>query len=105
MLAAWRANPLELSRTLARADWLMDGWERIGQLWSANPGPAARRDVLEEIASLLPVIPREAGECSGFRVEVQTVVHLRRMIRGHHDWRTGLCVQDLIARNEALLAA
>ncbi len=105
MLIAWRTAPIELSRTLARADWLMDGWERIGQLWSADPSPAGRRDVLEEIASLLPVIPREAGECSGVRIEVHTIVYVRRMIRGHHDWRTGLCVQDIIARNEALLAA
>ena len=105
MLVAWRANPMELSRALARTDWLMDGWDRIGQLWAADPRPASRREALEEIASLLPVIPREAGECSGFRVEVHNLAYIRRTIRGHHDWRTGLCVQDMIARNEMLLAA
>lgn len=105
LLQAWKREPLALSRQLTRADWLMDGWERIGQLWSLDPNPAARRAVLDEIAALLPVIPREVGEWVGFHLDVETVVHLRRLVFAHQDWRTGQCVQDTIARNEALLAA
>ena len=105
LLAAWRADPVALSRQLGRADWLMDGWERVCQLWSIDPRPAARRDALEEIATLLPIIPREVGDWAGFQVELHNVVHLRRMVPGHHDWRTGHCVHDIVARNEALLAA
>ena len=54
---------------------------------------------------MLPVIPREVGDWVGFHVEIETVVHLRRLVFAHQDWRTGHCVQDTIARNEALLAA
>ncbi len=105
LLAAWRTDPVALSRQLARADWLMDGWDRVCQLWFIDPRPAARRMALDEIASLLPIIPREVGAWVGFHVEVQNVVHLRRLVACHHDWRTGHCVHDTVARNEALLAA
>ena len=105
LLAAWRDDPVGLARQLARADWLMDGWDRICRLWSVDPRPAARRDVLDEIAQLLPIIPHEVGHWVGFHVEIDTIIYLRRMVPGHQDWRTGLCVQDTIARNEALLAA
>ena len=105
LVVAWQTNSPALSRKLARADWLMDGWDRILQLWAVDPRPAARRDVLDEIAGLLPIIPREAGDWVGSQLNVQTVIHLRRLIPGHHDWRTGLCVHDYVARNEALLAA
>lgn len=105
LLATWRREPMQLGRQLARADWLMDGWERVCQLWSLDPTPSARRGALPEIAALLPVIPREAGEWVGFHVDVEPRIHLRRMVHGHEDWRTGFCVQDTIARNEMLLAA
>ncbi len=105
LLSAWQANPGALGRKLARADWLMDGWDRILQLWAADTRAVARREALDEIAALLPIIPKEAGDWVGFHVEVRNVVYLRRHVHGHHDWRTGLCVQDSVARNEALLAA
>ena len=105
LLTAWRTDPAALNRQLLRADWLMDGWERVCQLWSLDPRPVARRDALDEIASLLPIIPREVGDWVGFHAEMPSIVHLRRLIPGHHDWRTGKCVHDMIARNEALLAA
>ena len=105
LLASWREDSAALSRQLARADWVLDGWDRICQLWALDPSASARRDVLEEIVSLLPVIPREVGDWSKFKIDMDFLVVLRRMIPGHHDWRTGACVQDTIARNEALLAA
>ncbi len=105
LLGAWQASPPTLSRKLARADWLMDGWERILRLWAFDTRPGARREALDEIASLLPIIPREVGDWVGFQLELQQPVNLRRLVPAHHDWRTGTCVQDTIARNEALLAA
>ena len=105
LLAAWQADNVKLSRELARTDWLMDGWERICALWSLSTGPNERRNALSEIAALLPVIPLEAGDWTNYRVEVNTAVRLHRLVAGHEDWRTGSCVQDTVARNEALLAA
>ena len=105
LLASWREDAAALTRQLARADWMLDGWDRICQLWALDPRPSARRDALEEIVSLLPVIPREVGDWTKFEIAMDPLIALRRMIPGHHDWRTGTCVQDTIARNETLLAA
>ena len=105
LLTEWQADTTKVSRELARTDWLMDGWERICALWSVNAGANERRAALSEIATLLPVIPLEAGDWVNFRVEVNTAVRLHRLVTGHEDWRTGVCVQDTVARNEALLAA
>ena len=105
LLVAWRANPAGISQHLARTEWLMDGWERICRLWALSDKPADRRNVLEEIVAMLPVIPREAGEWVGVQMEIETPRRIYRMVTGLEDWRTGRHVQDLIARNEHLIAA
>ena len=105
LLAAWFADPAALSRQLTRADWLMDGWERICRLWSIDPHVTPRSDALDEIATLLPVVQREVGEWADLDVDVAPVVQARHPLHGGEDWRTGQSVHDLIARNEALLAA
>jgi hypothetical protein len=104
LLGAWRTDPAGVSRQLTRTDWLMDGWERICRLWSRSEKIAARRDALDEIGAMLPIIPREAGEWVGFHIEIEAPRRTHRLVTGHEDWRTGHHVQDMIARNEALLA-
>lgn len=103
LLIAWRSDPAAVSRQLARTEWLMDGWDRICRLWSLSTKPADRRDALDEIVTLLPVIPREAGEWVGFYVE-ESPRRTHRLVTGREDWRTGRYVQDRIARNESLIA-
>ena len=105
LLNAWRTNAGAVSRQLARTEWLMDGWDRICRLWALSDKPADRRNALDEIATMLPVIPREAGEWVGFQVEVETPRRTHRLVIGREDWRTGQHVQDLIARNELLIEA
>ncbi len=105
LLAAWRADPSGISRQLARSDWLMDGWERIVRLWAYSDKTRERREALDEIITLLPVIPREAGEWVGFHIEIEAPRRTHRLVSGHEDWRTGNCVHDTIFRNEALIAA
>ena len=105
LLVAWRVNPSGISQQLARTEWLMDGWERICRLWTLSDKVADRRDALDEIVAMLPIIPREAGEWVGVQTEVETPRRAYRMVPGCEDWRTGRHVQDLIARNEHLIAA
>ena len=105
LLVNWRVDAMSVGRMLARPDWLLDGWERICRLWAAASTDAERREALDEIIPLLPIIPKEAGEWVGFHVEFERVPRTQRLVVRHEDWRTGLCVQDTIARNEALLAA
>jgi hypothetical protein len=103
LLTAWRTDAGAVSRQIARTDWLMDGWERICRLWAHSEKIGDRRDALDEIVTLLPIIPREAGEWVGFHIESEAPRRTHRLVGGHEDWRTGYQVQDMIARNEALL--
>ena len=105
LLVAWRTDPAAVSRQLARTDWLMDGWDRICRLWAHSEKAADRRDALDEIVAMLPIIPREAGEWVGFHVEAEAPRRTHRLVSGHEDWRTGHVLQDIIARNELLIAA
>ena len=105
LLIDWRSDPTTVGRQFARTDWLMDGWDRICQLWMLAASTTERLDAIEEIAGLLPIIPNEAGEWVGFHIEFDQTPSLKRLVSRHEDWRTGLCVQDTIARNEALLAS
>ena len=105
LLINWQVAPKAIGHQLARPDWLLDGWERICRLWSMAGSDADRRNALEEIVPLLPIIAKEAGEWVGFHVEFERAPRTRRLVCRHEDWRTGCCVQDTIARNEALLSA
>ena len=104
LLINWQVDPKTIGHQLARPDWLMDGWERICRLWSMAGSDPDRRDALGEIVPLLPIIPKEAGEWVGFHLEFERAPRPQRLVCRHEDWRTGCCVQDTVARNEALLA-
>ncbi len=105
LLVDWQADAKGVGRRLARPEWLLDGWDRIGRLWSLARDDAGRRECLDEIVALLPVIPKEAGEWVGFVLEAERPPRTQRFVSRHEDWRTGHCVEDTVARNEALLAA
>jgi hypothetical protein len=56
------------------------------------------------MAALVPVIPREAEMWSGHRVGhlIDVPQYRRTVVRQLEDWRTGVTVTDLVARNESL---
>ena len=103
LLRSWIVEPERLSRTLARPEWLLDGWDRIAALWNMR-GEAAQL-ALTEMGNLLPIVPREA--CSWvsrhINVEADMARHRRKVVL-LEDWRTGRSLADLVARNEAVLA-
>jgi hypothetical protein len=105
LLVAWLADRDAVSRKLARTDWLMDGWERIVRLWGQAEKVRERRDALDEIIPMLPIIPREAGAWVGFHIAMEPPLRTHRVVGGLQDWRTGTCLQDMIHRNEGLIAA
>ncbi len=105
LLRAWLQSPAGVSAILTRPDWLLDGWERICLLWRDTP-PPERGIAIIEIISLLPLVPTEAN--GWVPVDVARATELlrhRRSVRALEDWRTGVMLTDLIARNERLLAA
>ena len=102
LLKDWFNSPAPTMQLLARPDWLLDGWSRICALWSAA---TSAEDAVSEMAALVPIIPREAEMWSSYRVGhlIDVPQYRRTVVRQLEDWRTGVTVTDLIARNECLL--
>jgi hypothetical protein len=105
LLRRWRAEPDALAARLARPDWLLDGWERMCALWRVADARTNRGATLAEIAELLPVVPSELGDWVKELPDVDPeAMRYRRKVTVLQDWRTGVALLDLIARNESLLA-
>ncbi len=102
LLRDWVIDPAPIMLLLARPDWLLDGWNRICALWRSSGNPD---NALGEMAALVPVIPREAEAWLSHRVGYQIDIpqYRRSVVRLLEDWRTGVTIADLVARNESLL--
>jgi len=105
MLKRWITAPEEMAHIIARADWLLDGWERVVNLWETADHPGETVVTLAEMCNLVPVIPRELGNwvSQHINIDVDITRHRRRVIL-LEDWRTGRSISDMVARNENLLA-
>jgi hypothetical protein len=103
LLAAWIADPATVAARIARPEWLLDGWERIILLWQTAER-LGRAVTLAEMASLIPVLPKEAADWARIQVPSTSDAPRRRLVAMMEDWRTGLTMHDLIARNEHLCA-
>ena len=104
LLRSWGADPDPIIRLAGRPEWLLDGWEQICLLWTLAHDDAARRAALVEMVQLVPVLPKEAKEWADQFVEIDISMRLRRLIPLNEDWRTGVTVFDLVARNEHMRA-
>lgn len=103
LLAAWAADSAEIAAMLTRTEWLLDGWEQICAMWKlAQDG--TRRGAISEMALMVPVIPREAGDWFSASIDEGERQRLRRLVHSYEDWRTGSVVFDLISRNEQIRA-
>lgn len=97
-------QPEIIGARVARSDWLLDGWEQICLLWQAAGEPGERRAVLNEIALLVPMIPKEASEWVDTPIDSDGQARFRKTVTLNMDWRTGSSVFDRISRNERLRA-
>lgn len=98
------AEPETVAELVARPEWLTDGWERIIALWRTARAGVNRRDIMAEIVTMLPVIPKEAGEWMnvGLGMQEELMRHRRKIVL-YEDWRTGASLLDVMERNEHLL--
>jgi hypothetical protein len=105
LLRTWLQQPDALATLVARPDWLLDGWERICLLWQTADQALGREATLAEMVALIPPLPKEAAEWAG--IDLPGIgdggLH-RRKVSLMEDWRTGVTVFDLIARNEQFRA-
>jgi hypothetical protein len=102
LLSTWCSDPAQIVQLLARPDWLLDGWQKICAIWFSATDP---EQAMAEIATLIPVIPREADAWinHGAGNVVDLPRYRAKVVRQMEDWRTGATITDLVARNEQLL--
>jgi hypothetical protein len=104
LLRRWVRDRDEILAHAARCDWLLDGWERIGLLWSAATTTATRRATLLEMAPLVPVLPREVTKWGDLTVPAEAMQQTCRVTSHQDGWRNGGSAFGLIERNERLIA-
>jgi len=102
LLRSWGRSPETVAAQVGRADWLLDGWDRIAWLWRDAKWPINQRAALLEMAQLVPVLPLDAGgggHADGAPAEAEC-----RVVSLNESWRTGPASFALVARNERLRA-
>jgi hypothetical protein len=83
---------------------MLDGWEQICLLWRHTEDRATRRVALAEIASMIPVLPKEASDWCRDVDKHNDVLRHRKFIQLHEDWLTGVLDVERVSRNEHLRA-
>ncbi|MCA3279487.1 MAG: hypothetical protein ING10_09485, partial [Roseomonas sp.] len=98
----WRAEREIILESARGPDWVLDGWKTPMALWQAA-GPNQRRAAIWEIATIAPILPREAkiwlGEKADWR---DTPRRITQVVRDKSDWRSGNTM-EMVARNENLI--
>jgi hypothetical protein len=104
LLRRWSRTPEELASRIGRAEWVLDGWDRITLLWREARLPAGQRAALLEMAQLVPELPEEARDWIGSQSGLLQPSRACRVISLNEGWRTGSASFGLIARNERFRA-
>lgn len=104
LVAAWIGAPAEVDRQASRPEWVLDGWERFCLLWETSTHVSTQRAVLQEMAQLVPLLPKEVADWGEERMELETLEPVLRAARLNEAWRGGGASFGLIARNERLQA-
>lgn len=104
LLSAWVGSPSEVAKQISRPEWVLDGWERFCLLWETSTHVSAQRAALQEMAQLVPLLPREVVDWGDERMELETLEISFRGARLNDSWRGGGAAFGLIARNEHLQA-
>ncbi len=104
LLRRWTIKRPIILDELGRAERLLNGWAWLCQLWAAPDERIPYGVRLAQLAALLPPLPHDSGVRAAAPPPADMPQAVRDMLRGV-DWRNGLTRQDLIARNERLLAA
>jgi hypothetical protein len=103
LLRAWARTPDAVVSRIGRAEWLLDGWDRIVLLWGEAKRPPKRRAALLEMAQLVPIMPQDAADLIA-AAQPDANDEECRVITLSEGWRTGPASFGLVARNERLRA-
>jgi hypothetical protein len=100
LMRNWAVDPGLVVELVSRPEWLLDGWEQICLIWRNARDDAMRRAAAAEIATLIPILPKEVNDWCSTQYEIDSLNRFRRLVQLNEDWFTGSRVFDLIARNE-----
>jgi len=103
LLKEWNTAPEPVARRLARTEWLVDGWEQICLIWESTTTTAERRVAINELAWMVPILPKEVTGWLSRQVDTDVTRSVGRIVPAHIDWRTGAYF-NRVARNERLRA-
>ena len=104
LLTRWISDEAGVTAAATRCDWLLDGWDRVAQLWLSAGPTVSRRGVLLEMAPLIPMLPHEVLHWSDLAIPAEAMAQACRITSHQDAWRTGAAALGLIERNETLLA-
>ena len=104
LLRRWSRAPQDLAGQIGRAEWVLDGWDRIVLLWQEARFPAGQRAALLEMAQLVVDLPEEVADWVDREPGLLQPVRSCRVISLNESWRTGSASFGLIARNERFRA-
>jgi hypothetical protein len=102
LLRSWMTDPAATVARINRAEWLADGWPWLCGLWSLAADAASQRAQLEEIVIVLPSIPDEVSQWTGFGRDTVLPPHTAR-IHLPDDYSEPNLIEAIL-RNERLLA-
>jgi hypothetical protein len=104
LLKHWIATPEKVVELVTRAEWVLDGWERISLLWQFAPDDAAQRGVMPEMAQLVPALPSEVVAWVGTAVPAGALDPACRVTWQNDSGRKGGVAFLRVGRNEQLRA-
>jgi hypothetical protein len=103
----WECDEKIISGHMSRLAWLLDGWSYIVSLWNsvAHDPHERQRDVILELARLIPTMPKEVSEWTNSGLDQEMKQIQRKWVRLNQDWRTGQDLRERIVQNELLKGA
>lgn len=104
LLTRYLADPDGVKALAERADWLLDGWERVCLLWHVPCSVTSRSAALLEMTQAFPVLPQEAFNWKNPAMSLQTPEQSCRVVSTDGRWRTGSSAFVMVERNEKLRA-
>ena len=104
LLQSWIVNLDGAAESVARCDWLLDGWEHLCLIWKIADSNSSRRAAVLEMVQLLPVWPREATDWFPGPIPQEAMNQPCRVVSRNDAWRSGAAALAMIERNETLRA-
>lgn len=106
LVRSWRDSANDARECFSLPDWLLDGWPEIFTIWDTAMGEdrVMQRVAINQIHRLLPLSQTlaENGQVEVLKADSSFITS--RSVRLHEDWKTGVLLNDIRARTEALRA-